>query len=101
MKKLILLSLLLFLLCSCDSSVIDHGNLGTKDEKTIIEVNNDTFGIAIAKSESADPYTTKNKLNFELMGLICEPLFTVSENFEPSPVLLSPECVTPSFVLLL
>ena len=91
MKKLIGFVLMLaLLLSSCAVSEIPETI--EKEEETTIEeyvANNDVFGVAFAPSESADPYTTPNKLNAELMGLVCEPLFSLSQSFEVTPVLCS------------
>lgn len=88
MKKLIslILALLLFL-CSCDISDIEELDSAAGEETAPKTVDTSVFGVGIAKSESADPYTTENKLNSELMGLICEPLFSLSPSFEAVPVL--------------
>lgn len=84
MKKLlpfILALVLLFSACSIEELEMP--------ENEIAETGPDTssFGVAYAPGESRDPYTTSNKLNAELMGLIAEPLFSVSETFEATPVL--------------
>ena len=88
MKKFISLILaLLLLFCSCDISDIEELDGEMSEENAAQPVDTSVFGVGIAKSESADPYTTKNKLNFELCGLICEPLFFLSPTFEATPVL--------------
>lgn len=89
MKKLLCLTLaLLLLLVGCD--VPDDGGESiipdTPEEEKYVP-NTSYFGVAFASNESADPYTTPNKLNAELLGLICEPLFEVSDTFAVSPVL--------------
>ncbi len=88
MKKYVsLLFVLVLLLCSCDISEIEEIDEAIAEETGAVKVDTSTFGAGVALSESADPYTTENKLNSELMGLICESLFSVSETFEVSPVL--------------
>ena len=91
MKKMTALLLVIsLLLASC--GVSDISEVPEPEETAEVEVykaNNDVFGVAFAPSESADPYTTPNKLNSELAGLICEPLFALSQSFEPEPVLCS------------
>lgn len=80
----------MLLLSAC--GVSDIPEVTDTEADVIVEeykANNDVFGVAFAPSESADPYTTPNKLNSELMGLICEPLFSLSQNFEAKPVLCS------------
>ena len=62
-------------------------NISDKDGMGTVKPNTSVFGVAYAPAESRDPYTTTNKLNYELMGLIAEPLFSVSGNFEAIPVL--------------
>ena len=89
MKTLLCLALCLSLfVCSCGVTEIPEADI-TEAEQTVEEYSPDTsaFGVAFASNESADPYTTPNKLNFELCGLICEPLFEVSERFDVTPVL--------------
>ena len=86
-KKLIPAFLALFLLLSsCDMTDIE-----TLDEEiaseNIIRPNNSVFGVAFASGESADPYTTSNKLNAELVRLTTEPLFSVSADFAARPEL--------------
>ncbi len=85
MKKFLFLILALVLLfSSCSISDIENfDDSGT----AIAPPDTSVFGVAFARNESADPYTTPNKLNAELMGLIAEPLFSVSSNFEAIPVL--------------
>ncbi len=93
MKKWIalLLSIVFLLLCSCGMSeeieeiVASETKKNTSQEEAI----NKTFGVAYASNESANPYTTPNKLNAELAGLIYEPLFSLSNSFEAAPVLCS------------
>ncbi len=89
MKKCIsfFLILSLFIFSACDIAEIEEIGGAISEEAEITDVDTSTFGVGFASGESADPYTTKNKLNFELMGLICEPLFSLSENFEAEPVL--------------
>ncbi len=91
MKKLLCLALSLTLLfCACGVSDIPEPDIteaAAPEEE--YRPNTSAFGVAFASNESADPYTTPNKLNFELCGLICEPLFTVSDSFEIIPVLCS------------
>jgi len=87
MKKLLPLLLALVLLFSaCEISEIENID-NTNTDEAVVKPNNKTFGVAFAPGESADPYTTGNKLNAELMGLIAEPLFSVSTDFEAKPVL--------------
>ncbi len=50
---------------------------------------NSVFGVAHVRGVDCDPYTTSNKLNAELSGLICESLFSVGEDFSVTPVLSS------------
>ena len=91
MKKLLYLTLSLVLLfCSCGVSELPETDM-TEISLPEEEYTPDTsvFGVAFASNESADPYTTQSKLNFELCGLICEPLFAVSETFDVTPVLCS------------
>ncbi|MBR5543210.1 MAG: ABC transporter substrate-binding protein [Oscillospiraceae bacterium] len=86
MKKLLFFILALSLILSaCELSEIENDIIESESET--IETHNKSFGVAFASSESMDPYTTKSNLNFELMGLICEPLFSLSETFEAYPVL--------------
>ncbi|MBQ7120435.1 MAG: ABC transporter substrate-binding protein [Oscillospiraceae bacterium] len=66
----------------------DSPQISIQEEEPIV-AKNETFIVGFCKSESADPYTTSNKLNSELMGLITEPLFSVSDVFEVAPVLCS------------
>ena len=91
MKKLLLIILSLsFLFASCAETELYQDEVFSPDditETTEVFAKNDTFGVGFCKGASADPYTTPNKINFELMGLIAEPLFNVSENFEVVPVL--------------
>lgn len=88
MKKLLCLILSLsFLLSACDIAEIE--DIPDNTSEAVHKPNNDVFGVAFASNEIADPYTSSNKLNTELMGLICEPLFEVSESFEVTPVLCS------------
>lgn len=81
-------------LCSCAETELyqDEGfapvdtSFSTESQEN---AKNDVFSVAFCSSESADPYTSSNKINFELMGLITEPLFSVSDTFEVTPVLCS------------
>ncbi len=85
MKKILSVFLIIVLLfSSCSISDIEPLD---DTESTIAPPDTSVFGVAFARSESADPYTTQNKLNAELMGLITEPLFSVSSDFEAIPVL--------------
>lgn len=88
MKRLLylFLSLCLFL-SACNIAEIE--DIPDDNSQVAYKPNTDVFGVAFASNESADPYTSSNKLNTELMGLICEPLFEVSESFEVTPVLCS------------
>lgn len=89
MRKLLSAILLMLLTFSaCDAEPLDTMLSGENAEE-VASVDNSTFGVALAMSESADPYTTSNKINSELMGLICEPLFSLSESFIPEPSLCS------------
>ncbi len=84
MKKIFSLFLLLiFLLSACSIEELEIAD----DTAIVTGPNTSVFGAAFAPAESCDPYTTSNKLNAELMGLIAEPLFSVSETFEVTPVL--------------
>lgn len=85
MKKSLSL-FLIFILLFCSCSISDIEELGSLEGATV-KPDTSIFGVAFARNESADPYTTQNKLNAELMGLITEPLFSVSSNFEAIPVL--------------
>lgn len=85
MKKVLPLLLALVLLFS-SCSISDIENLDGTEELPA-PPDTSVFGVAFARNESADPYTTDNKLNAELMGLIAEPLFSVSSDFEAIPVL--------------
>ena len=89
MKRIIpLLLVLSLLLCSCNIEEVDVTSPPAEDAAAEeYKPDTDTFGVAFASNESTNPYTTSNKLNIELMGLICEPLFSVSESFAPTPVL--------------
>lgn len=89
MKKLAFLLALIMLLSSCSVSEIEELEKQEKIDSPAFKVDTSYFGVGFAKSESADPYTTSNKLNFELMGLICEPLFSVTPSFDAVPVLCS------------
>lgn len=88
MKRLlcIALSLMLFL-CGCAVTETPEPDTPANEPTVEHKPNNDVFGVAFASNESTDPYTSSNKLNSELMGLICEPLFSVSESFDVTPVL--------------
>ncbi|MBQ6902468.1 MAG: ABC transporter substrate-binding protein [Oscillospiraceae bacterium] len=88
MKKLFCVLLpVLFLLSSCYVSDIEDSGMVTSEESNEYIPDNSVFGVAFASCESSDPYTTSNKLNAEFMGLVCEPLFSVSDTFEVTPVL--------------
>ncbi len=93
MKRLLLMFLALsFLFASCAETELYNDDGFVPDDITATDTpeavaQNDTFGVGFCKGESADPYATSNKINFELMGLISEPLFSVSESFEVTPVL--------------
>lgn len=91
MKKMMALLLALsLLLASCGVADIPEVSEDENiEEAEVYKANNGVFGVAFAPSESADPYTTPNKLNSELAGLICEPLFSLSQSFEATPVLCS------------
>lgn len=91
MKKLLYFILVFsFLFCSCGVSEIPETDISqTPAPEEVYLPDTSSFGVAFALSESADPYTTQSKINFELCGLICEPLFSVSESFEVTPVLCS------------
>ncbi len=91
MKNLLCFILFFVLLfSSCGVAEVPEANIA-KNTSHEEEYTPDTssFGVAFASNESADPYTTRSKINFELCGLICEPLFEVSESFEVTPVLCS------------
>ncbi len=86
-KKLIPAFLAIFLLLSsCDIAEIENLDEEIAGEN-VIHPNNSVFGVAFASGESADPYTTANKLNSELVRLITEPLFSVSADFAARPEL--------------
>ena len=86
-KKLIPVFLAIFLLLSsCDIAEIENLDEEIATENAI-RPNNSVFGVAFASNESADPYTTSNKLNSELLRLITEPLFSVSADFAARPEL--------------
>ncbi len=91
MKKLLCFTLFFVLLfCSCGVAEIPEADItATALPEEEYTPDTSSFGVAFASNESADPYTTQSKLNFELCGLICEPLFAVSESFEVTPVLCS------------
>ncbi len=90
MKKLLCFILLFALvLCSCGVAEIPETDIAETVSEEVYTPDTSMFGVAFASNESTDPYTTKSKINFELCGLICEPLFEVSESFEVSPVLCS------------
>ena len=89
MKKLALVLALCLLLSSCSVSEIEELEKDSENEVSAFRVDTSYFGVGFAKSESADPYTSPNKLNSELMGLICEPLFSVTPTFSALPVLCS------------
>ncbi len=91
MKKLLCFTLFFALLfCSCSVAQIPETDITqTSVPEQMYTPDTSTFGVAFASNESADPFTTQSKLNFELCGLICEPLFAVSESFEIIPVLCS------------
>ncbi len=95
MKRLLLLLIslsLLFVSCAETELYEDKGfakNDEVETEEKGVPAQNDVFGVGFCKNESADPYLTQNKINFELMGLIAEPLFSLSDSFEPKPVLCS------------
>ncbi len=88
-KRLLPLFLMLALLFSaCNIAEIDEIDRETLSADAP-QPDNSSFGVAFASNESADPYTTTNKLNSELIRLITEPLFSVSADFEARPELCS------------
>lgn len=90
MKRIYALFLALCMfLCSCGVGGGTEAPPVVPDDETTEEYIPDTnvFGVAFAPGESADPYTTSNKLNIELVGLICEPLFALTPEFEAQGVL--------------
>jgi len=90
MKRLLSVLIILSLfLCACDIPELEEPVMIASDTTEEYIPNNDVFGVAYASNESADPYTSSNKINTELAGLICEPLFSVSPSFEVTPVLCS------------
>lgn len=91
MKKILALILVTMILAS-GCTPLPEGELsdGAETDKSAdFTPNNDSFGVAYAQSASSDPYTTPNKLNQELAGLLCEGLFSVGEDFSATPVLCS------------
>ncbi len=85
------LAIVLLSLCSCGMSEEIEEIVASETKKKVTEPDaiNETFGVAYASTESANPYTTSNILNEELAGLICEPLFSLSNSFEAIPILCS------------
>lgn len=90
MKKVIALLLALVLLFTgCELANIeniDDLNDGTEETEKP-KADTSVFGVAYAKGESADPYTSNSRINTELVSLICEPLFSAGTNFEANPIL--------------
>ena len=89
-KTLCFILLFILFLSSCGVTELPEADISSSalpEEEYIPDTS--VFGVAFASNESTDPYTTPSKINFELCGLICEPLFAVSETFEVTPVLCS------------
>lgn len=91
MKRIIAMLLaLVFVFAGCeiaDIENIDDTSEDTARENEKPKADISVFGVAYASGESANPYTTKSRINAELVSLICEPLFSVGTNFETNSVL--------------
>lgn len=87
------LTIALPLLSSCGDDTVDTLS-GTDvsdyyDPSQLPEIEYNELRLAYSKSDSLDPFSAKSSMNRQLTTLMYDGLFTVSETYEPIPVIAS------------
>lgn len=88
MKRIFALTLAILILtltlAGCDNENVNTGDKPVVNEKEEV-VFDDTLKLAYSKNDSLNPLECKTQLNSQLLTLVFEGLFTLSDNYEPKP----------------